>query len=181
MTCVVAFRYVKLFRQSVRHHAQNSGTHQHSLHKVPGTHASSDWATGTRILTVQPNLLCRSSILECISICHEVLWLIGYFHFRNVMTQQNRDYGVSWVGGEIAVRFRRSIKVWISKGTPISSSGAIQTCANAFDKMPLSWSVAYRGRGVGGSTPHPEIPKFWHSRTGLQIEWNMFSVPIPTS
>ena len=29
--------------------------------------------------------------------------------------------------------------------------------------------------------PLPEILKFWQSRTGLQIERKMFSVPIPTS
>ena len=33
----------------------------------------------------------------------------------------------------------------------------------------------------GGSNPPPEIPKFWQSRTKLQIEQKMFSVPIPTS
>ena len=27
----------------------------------------------------------------------------------------------------------------------------------------------------------PEIPEFWRSRTGLQIERKMFSVPIPAS
>ena len=33
----------------------------------------------------------------------------------------------------------------------------------------------------GSNPPPPEIPKFWQSRTGLQIERKMFSVPIPTS
>ena len=31
----------------------------------------------------------------------------------------------------------------------------------------------------GGLNPPPEIPKFWQSRTGLQIERKMCSVPIP--
>jgi hypothetical protein len=36
--------------------------------------------------------------------------------------------------------------------------------------------------GFGGFRPPlPEIPKFWQSRTGLQIERIMFSVPTPTS
>jgi hypothetical protein len=34
---------------------------------------------------------------------------------------------------------------------------------------------------VNRPPPPPEIPKFWQSRTGLQIERKMFSVPIPTS
>jgi hypothetical protein len=43
-------------------------------------------------------------------------------------------------------------------------------------------AVAYRGGGLGLQTPRPpEIPEFWQSRTGLQIERKMFSVPIPTS
>ena len=43
-------------------------------------------------------------------------------------------------------------------------------------------TVAYRGGGVGGSNPPPpEITKYWQSRTGLQIEQKMFSVPISTS
>jgi hypothetical protein len=38
------------------------------------------------------------------------------------------------------------------------------------------------GGEVGGFKlpPPPEIPKFWQSRTGLQIKCEMFSVPIPT-
>jgi hypothetical protein len=39
---------------------------------------------------------------------------------------------------------------------------------------------AYRGGVWGFQTPPPEIPKFWQSRTWLQIERKMFSVPIPT-
>ena len=41
----------------------------------------------------------------------------------------------------------------------------------------------WRTEGVFGGVqpPPPEIPKFWQSRTGLQIEQKMFSVPIPTS
>ena len=44
-------------------------------------------------------------------------------------------------------------------------------------------AVACRESGLGGFKPPPpnEIPKFWESRTGLQIERKMFSVPIPTS
>ena len=38
-------------------------------------------------------------------------------------------------------------------------------------------SVAHRG----GVHPPPEIPKFWQSRTQLQIERIVFSVPIPKS
>ena len=38
-----------------------------------------------------------------------------------------------------------------------------------------------KGRLGGGSTPPTEIPKFWQSRTGLQIEPKMFSVSIPAS
>jgi len=41
-------------------------------------------------------------------------------------------------------------------------------------------TVADRGGVWGGSKPS-EIPKFLQSRTGLQIERKMFSVPIPTS
>jgi len=39
------------------------------------------------------------------------------------------------------------------------------------------------GGGVWGvePPPPPEIPKFCKSRTGLQTERKMFSVPIPTS
>ena len=37
-------------------------------------------------------------------------------------------------------------------------------------------------RGVWGvQPPPPKIPKFWQSRTGLQMERKMFSVPIPTT
>ena len=39
---------------------------------------------------------------------------------------------------------------------------------------------SYRRGGVMVFNPR-EIPKFWQSRTGLQIEQKMYSVPIPTS
>jgi len=56
----------------------------------------------------------------------------------------------------------------------------IQTlCYNGdISKDPNQW------RTEGGTGVHPlppEVPKFWQSRTGLQIEWKMFSDPIPTS
>ena len=41
-------------------------------------------------------------------------------------------------------------------------------------------SVAYREGGVKPPLT-PEIPKCWQSWTGLQIEWKIFSVTIPTS
>jgi hypothetical protein len=37
------------------------------------------------------------------------------------------------------------------------------------------------GGGLGGLTPPPRNSEVLQSRTGLQIEWKMFSVPIPTS
>jgi len=48
---------------------------------------------------------------------------------------------------------------------------------------PLYSDGQWRTEGVGVQhPPHPtEISKFWQSRTGLQIERKMFSVPIPTS
>ena len=43
-------------------------------------------------------------------------------------------------------------------------------------------STQWRTEGGGlGVQTLPEIPKFRQSRTGLQIERKMFSVPIPTS
>ena len=46
-----------------------------------------------------------------------------------------------------------------------------------FSVAQYRYAVAYQG---GGFQTAPEIPKFWQSRTGLQIVRKMFSVPIPT-
>jgi hypothetical protein len=44
----------------------------------------------------------------------------------------------------------------------------------------LPFSGVPKGGGLGcSSPPPPEIPKFWQSRTRLEIERKMFSVPIP--
>ena len=59
---------------------------------------------------------------------------------------------------------------------------------NAWTNGPTStspyftaWCVIKQWHTEGGLTPPPEIPKFWQSRTGLQIERKMFSVHIATS
>jgi hypothetical protein len=49
-----------------------------------------------------------------------------------------------------------------------------------FQKLFLSSGVPKGGFGVFNPPP-PEIPKFWQSPTGLQIQRKMFSVSIPTS
>ena len=41
--------------------------------------------------------------------------------------------------------------------------------------FPRQWCTE---GGVGGSTPPPEIPKFWQSRTGFQIAWKIINVLI---
>ena len=63
-----------------------------------------------------------------------------------------------------------------------SIPGNQQKCVNSMfvgDKMWNQWRT--EGGGFGGFKPPPKIPKIWQSRTGLQIEREMFSVPIPTS
>jgi hypothetical protein len=55
-----------------------------------------------------------------------------------------------------------------------------QMCDN-FKDMSRDSGVPKGGVGVFKLPPPPEIPKFWQSRTGLQIERKMFSFPIPTS
>jgi hypothetical protein len=65
----------------------------------------------------------------------------------------------------------------------VVSSGADTTTA-LFDwfcgmEVVSQWRTEW---GFGGfKPPSAEIPKFWQSRTGLQIERKMFNVPIPTS
>jgi hypothetical protein len=84
----------------------------------------------------------------------------------------------------------------VPKPACFSEYGMIDTFQKSFTKCKLQkepqdrvanifwlWSVAYRGRGgggFGGFKPPPNFRSFI-SRTGLQIERKMFSVPIPTS
>jgi hypothetical protein len=49
------------------------------------------------------------------------------------------------------------------------------------DQYKQTWGFRGGVLGLNAPPPPPEILKFWHSRTGLQIERKMFSVPIPTS
>jgi hypothetical protein len=54
-------------------------------------------------------------------------------------------------------------------------------CTSHMNSPKLYMAVAYRGVVWRLQPPPPEIPKFWQSQTGLQIERQMFSVPVPTS
>jgi hypothetical protein len=58
----------------------------------------------------------------------------------------------------------------------------VKLCIGGLQQTAVSCSgVPEGGFGVFNTPPPPEIPKFWQSRNGLQIERKMFSVPIPTS
>ena len=75
----------------------------------------------------------------------------------------------------------RSLHVVSNVGT-MPGGSAIVCGGDLYCHQMLSrWQWRTVGGGLGVFNPPSEIPKFWQSRTWLQIERKMFSVPVPTS
>ena len=100
----------------------------------------------------------------------------------------NSQQGPVFVACEDGNGHSGSIKREISRSVEwlITSAGEFD-CMQFTDRscewsnQCLEISGATEWVGLECSNPPTEIPKFWQSRTGLQIERKMFIVPIPTS
>jgi hypothetical protein len=88
---------------------------------------------------------------------------------------------IRFVSSDLCKRPPGSEKNWTFRG-----SSSLPTCSPlylnfSYAMIELKTSVCRQWHTRGGFQTPPEIPKFWQSRTGLQIERKMFSIPIPTS